>query len=301
MNKLICIYILLIAIYSCDTNSGNTINVAGIKTTYILRSGSEIKHKEEHFDSLGNCIKEIYFGSRPGDTVSIVENTYAVTLLLQSIEKNPSGEIQQTTINQYENTYLSQKIVVRHADTMLIQNFTYHDNGNIKREVTQFPQGKTTPVINIRNYDKKGNPETTYDQIYEDSSMIVLGRYEMTSFNNTYDTSSNRLIKVVATKLLGYYEMADTLFEIMYNYDHEGNLLAENYRNKFAKDSPDSISYRYSSSKMLVNKIAYSSPTRKSELELQSDTTYYQYDALGRLIKERSSLSGNGYRIEYSN
>ena len=124
-----------------------------------------------------------------------MENSYAVTLVLQSIEKNRNGEIQQTTIHHYDNTNLSQKIVIRHDDTMLIQNYSYYDNGNIKREITLYPQETITPVINIRNYDIKGNPETTYDQIYEDSTMIVLGRYEMTSYINTNEKSQNHLVK----------------------------------------------------------------------------------------------------------
>ena len=297
MNKLICIYILLIAIYSCDTNSGNTINVAGIKTTYILRSGSEIKHKEEHFDSLGNCIKEIYFGSRPGDTVSIVENTYAVALLLQSIEKNRLGEIQQTTINHYDNTYLKEKIIIRKDDTMLIQNFIYHANGNLKREITQFPQGKTTPVISIRNYDLKGNPETTYDQIYEDSSMIVLGRYEMTSFNNTYDTSSNRLLKVVATKLLGYYEMADTLYITSFNHDSLGRLIKQNNLLKPSNEVPDSIQFEYTDNGLILYKISYYSSgdiTGHNNI----DSTFYLYNKKDQLIGEQDT-NGLNYRYEY--
>ena len=98
MNKLPIIVILLFVFNSCKTKTEDPILVAEIKTTYIVRSDDEIKHKEEYFDSLGNCIKEIYYGSNSGDTVSIVENSYAVTLLLQSIEKNRNGEIQQTTI-----------------------------------------------------------------------------------------------------------------------------------------------------------------------------------------------------------
>ena len=225
MNKVTLIVILLFVLNSCKTKTEDPILVAEIKTTYIVRSDDEIKHKEEYFDSLGNCIKEIYYGSNSGDTVSIVENSYAVTLLLQSIEKNRNGEIQQTTIHHYDNTNLSQKIVIRHDDTMLIQNYSYYDNGNIKREITLYPQETITPVINIRNYDIKGNPETTYDQIYEDSTMIVLGRYEMTSYINTYDTSSNRLVKVVATKLFGYYEITDTLYITSFKYDSLGIIL----------------------------------------------------------------------------
>ena len=257
MNKLPIIVILLFVFNSCKTKTEDPILVAEIKTTYIVRSDDEIKHKEEYFDSLGNCIKEIYYGSNSGDTVSIVENSYAVTLLLQSIEKNRNGEIQQTTIHHYDNTNLSQKIVIRHDDTMLIQNYSYYDNGNIKREITLYPQETITPVINIRNYDIKGNPETTYDQIYEDSTMIVLGRYEMTSYINTYDTSSNRLVKVVATKLFGYYEITDTLYITSFKYDSLGNLITQNYSFNSNKDDPDSIQYEYKEKGFVLSKKSY--------------------------------------------
>ena len=297
MNKVNIIALILFVLYSCKTKTEDPMLVAEIKTTYIVRSDNEIKHKEEYFDSLGNCIKEIYYGSNSGDTVSIVENSYAVTLLLQSIEKNRNGEIQQTTIHHYDNTNLSQKIVIRHDDTMLIQNYSYYDNGNIKREITLYPQETITPVINIRNYDIKGNPETTYDQIYEDSTMIVLGRYEMTSYINTYDTSSNRLVKVVATKLFGYYEIADTLFVKTFKYEADGTLLAEINNRKYDKTTPDSIIYSYSEPGQLINKITYFTPGKKL---IESDTTYYQYDSRDRLIMEHSSLSGSGIKIQYS-
>ncbi|MBK7036340.1 MAG: hypothetical protein IPH42_08360 [Bacteroidetes bacterium] len=297
MNKLPIIVILLFVFNSCKTKTEDPILVAEIKTTYIVRSDDEIKHKEEYFDSLGNCIKEIYYGSNSGDTVSIVENSYAVTLLLQSIEKNRNGEIQQTTIHHYDNTNLSQKIVIRHDDTMLIQNYSYYDNGNIKREITLYPQETITPVINIRNYDIKGNPETTYDQIYEDSTMIVLGRYEMTSYINTYDTSSNRLVKVVATKLFGYYEITDTLYITSFKYDSLGNLITQNYSFNSNKDDPDSIQYEYKEKGFVLSKKSYFLDRNRSN---QNSTfiTFYVYDKKNRLIEEQNS-DGLSYRYEY--
>lgn len=301
MNKYIVFFVILFSIFSCKPNIDEPIKVSTIKTTYIINSGKEIKHRVEYYDTLGNCIKEIIFGSNSGDTVSIIENSFAVTLQLQSVEKNRSGEIQQTTINHYENTNLNEKIIIRNNDTMLIQNYTYHDNGNLKREVIQFPQGKVTPVINVRNYDIKGNPETIFDQIYVDSSMKVLGRYEMTSFNNTYDENTNRLSKVIATKLLGYYEETDTLFEKRYSYDDLGNIIKEYYPIKLTEEVPDSINYIYSDTGLLKNKISYYTTIKQSQPELQSDTIYYQYDTFERLIKEYSDFSGYGYRIEYSN
>ena len=297
MNKLPIIVILLFVFNSCKTKTEDPILVAEIKTTYIVRSDDEIKHKEEYFDSLGNCIKEIYYGSNSGDTVSIVENSYAVTLLLQSIEKNRNGEIQQTTIHHYDNTNLSQKIVIRHDDTMLIQNYSYYDNGNIKREITLYPQETITPVINIRNYDIKGNPETTYDQIYEDSTMIVLGRYEMTSYINTYDTSSNRLVKVVATKLFGYYEITDTLYITSFKYDSLGNLITQNYSFNSNKDDPDSIQYEYKEKGFVLSKKSFFLDRNRSN---QNSTfiTLYVYDKKNRLIEEQNS-DGLSYRYEY--
>ncbi|MBK7567272.1 MAG: hypothetical protein IPI31_05540 [Bacteroidetes bacterium] len=297
MNKVPLIVILLFVLNSCKTKTEDPILVAEIKTTYIVRSDNEIKHKEEYFDSLGNCIKEIYYGSNSGDTVSIVENSYAVTLLLQSIEKNRNGEIQQTTIHHYDNTNLSQKIVIRHEDTMLIQNYSYYDNGNIKREITLYPQETITPVINIRNYDIKGNPETTYDQIYEDSTMIVIGRYEMTSYINTYDTSSNRLVKVVATKLFGYYEITDTLYITSFKYDSLGNLITQNYSFNSNKDDPDSIQYEYKEKGFVLSKKSYFLDRNRSN---QNSTfiTLYVYDKKNRLIEEQNS-DGLSYRYEY--
>lgn len=297
MNKVSIIVILLFVYNSCKTKTEDPILVAEIKTTYIVRSDSEIKLKEEFFDSLGNCIKEIYYGSKPGDTVNIVENSYAVTLLLKSVEKNRNGEIQQTTIQHYDNTYLSQKIVIRHEDTLLIQNYSYHDNGNIKREITSYPQETTTPVINIRNYDIKGNPETTYDQIYEDSSMIVIGRYEMTSYINTYDSSSKRLAKVVATKLFGYYEIADTLYITSFKYDSLGNLITQNYSFNSNKDAPDSIQYEYTEKGLVQSKKSYFVNRNRSN---QNSTfiTLYVYDKKNRLIEEQNS-DGLSYRYEY--
>lgn len=297
MNKVTLIVILLFVLNSCKTKTEDPILVAEIKTTYIVRSDDEIKHKEEYFDSLGNCIKEIYYGSNSGDTVSIVENSYAVTLLLKSVEKNRNGEIQQTTVYHYDNNYLNQKIVIRHEDTMLIQNYSYYDNGNIKREITLYPQETITPVINIRNYDIKGNPETTYDQIYEDSTMIVLGRYEMTSYVNTYDTSSNRLVKVVATKLFGYYEITDTLYITSFKYDSLGNLITQNYSFNSNMDAPDSIQYEYKEKGFVLSKKSYFLDRNRSN---QNSTfiTLYVYDKKNRLIEEQNS-DGLSYRYEY--
>ncbi len=292
MNKFIVLLIIQIAISSCKPKSQNIVEVSEIKTTYIIRSGTEIKHKEEYFDSLGNCIKEIYFGSQAGDILRIVENKYAGTLLLQSIEKSAEGKISETVTNNYNNTHLILQTFEKNGDIKSKKSYIYYNNGNIKREVSEISE----VMISVINYDEKGNTETIFDQVYEDSTKTVLWKYMMTSFHNTYDTSGTRIIKNVCTKLMGYHEITDTLFIAEFDHDVFGNILLQRNIKTSVPGKPDSIRYQYSEKGYLESWISYTDPRTSG---YAADTTFYQYDSIGRRIGERNSTSGIEYRYEF--
>jgi len=294
MNKYLFFFILIYCFISCKSKQEETPSVFSTINTFIISNDIEIRNKEVCFDSLGNCIREIYFGSREGDTISSTEHKYTGTLLLESIEKNSKGKIVETRIYNYENTYLKQNTIIKEMDTILRKKYFYYSNGKIKREVTEFLQDKITPIIRINNFDEHGNIEKIYDQIYEDSTKLVLGRYELTSYNYTYDSTNNRIIKTVATKLFGYYEIADTLFIAKFDYDSSGNLSIQHNIKKTSKESPDSIHYNYSENGDLINRISYFTSNS------WADTVFYKFDNLGRKIGERNSTSGIEYRYVFS-
>ena len=184
------------------------------------------------------------------------------------------------------------------TDTLTTKYFSYYDNGSLKRTATVYNMEKNNPVTSVTYLDQYGNVEKIYNQIYEDSTKIVISRYEMQSYTNTYNTSG-KLEKSIGTMLFGYYESPDTLSVTTFQYDQFGNLIQQLNSKKTGIGQPDSIVYQYNYTNMLKQKIAYSTAKQKNEVVAIIDTTSYKYDSNKRLINEYSYLKKTGFEYSY--
>ena len=297
MNKILLIVGLLLLI-ACNNNKQQTPVTKSKKTTWQLSESTKICRQEDWFDESGNIIKSINYGNRANDTLSIINYYYSDDLLIEQLRINPDGKVMDKTIHLYTLGSLTGEIFVVGTDTLTTKYFSYYDNGSLKRTATVYNMEKNNPVTSVTYLDQYGNVEKIYNQIYEDSTKIVISRYEMQSYTNTYNTSG-KLEKSIGTMLFGYYESPDTLSVTTFQYDQFGNLIQQLNSKKTGIGQPDSIVYQYNSTNMLKQKIAYSTAKQKNEVVAIIDTTSYKYDSNKRLINEYSYLKKTGFEYSY--
>ncbi len=297
MNKILLIVGLLLLI-ACNNNKQQTPVTKSKKTTWQLSESTKICRQEDWFDESGNIIKSINYGNRANDTLSIINYYYSDDLLIEQLRINPDGKVMDKTIHLYTLGSLTGEIFVVGTDTLTTKYFSYYDNGSLKRTATVYNMEKNNPVTSVTYLDQYGNVEKIYNQIYEDSTKIVISRYEMQSYTNTYNTSG-KLEKSIGTMLFGYYESPDTLSVTTFQYDQFGNLIQQLNSKKTGIGQPDSIVYQYNSTNMLMQKIAYSTAKQKNEVVAIIDTTSYKYDSNKRLINEYSYLKKTGFEYSY--
>ena len=297
MNKILLIVGLLLLI-ACNNNKQQTPVTKSKKTTWQLSESTKICRQEDWFDESGNIIKSINYGNRANDTLSIINYYYSDDLLIEQLRINPDGKVMDKTIYLYTLGSLTGEIFVVGTDTLTTRYFSYYDNGSLKRTATVYNMEKNNPVTSVTYLDQYGNVEKIYNQIYEDSTKIVISRYEMQSYTNTYNTSG-KLEKSIGTMLFGYYESPDTLSVTTFQYDQFGNLIQQLNSKKTGIGQPDSIVYQYKSTNMLMQKIAYSTAKQKNEVVAIIDTTSYKYDSNKRLINEYSYLKKTGFEYSY--
>ena len=204
MNKILLIVGLLLLI-ACNNNKQQTPVTKSKKTTWQLSESTKICRQEDWFDESGNIIKSINYGNRANDTLSIINYYYSDDLLIEQLRINPDGKVMDKTIYLYTLGSLTGEIFVVGTDTLTTKYFSYYDNGSLKRTATVYNMEKNNPVTSVTYLDQYGNVEKIYNQIYEDSTKIVISRYEMQSYTNTYNTSG-KLEKSIGTMLFGYYE-----------------------------------------------------------------------------------------------
>ena len=297
MNKILLIVGLLLLI-ACNNNKQQTPVTKSKKTTWQLSESTKICRQADWFDESGNIIKSINYGNRANDTLSIINYYYSDDLLIEQLRIKPDGKVMDKTIYLYTLGSLTGEIFVVGTDTLTTKYFSYYDNGSLKRTATVYNMEKNNPVTSVTYLDQYGNVEKIYNQIYEDSTKIVISRYEMQSYTNTYNTSG-KLEKSIGTMLFGYYESPDTLSVTTFQYDQFGNLIQQLNSKKTGIGQPDSIVYQYNSTNMLMQKIAYSTAKQKNEVVAIIDTTSYKYDSNKRLINEYSYLKKTGFEYSY--
>lgn len=300
MNKRIVYLFLILTIAACKKKQQvKEPSVYSEKLTYVIAPAGELLRSEELFDETGNCIKEIQFGSRIEDTIKVIKNTYQDSLLMESIIYGAKNQVLQKIGYMYENDALIKQYSIKGNDTLSITYFTYYQNGRLQREVTEYPGNVKNPIITVSNYNKQGDLETIYKQIYEDSTQRVLTRYELNDFRNVYDKNSKKLIQVTATKLFGYYELTDTVFIINYKYDAAGNRILQKYKKNSTQGEADSIRFTYSENNLLVSQIRYTTKGKSTLSRVVADSVFYTYDDKNRLAAERNPL-GLGFRYAYT-
>lgn len=296
MNKLFLLFgCFLLA--ACGPESNNDLPVASRKITYYNDGEREICRQEDLFDAQNRIIQTFIFGNRANDTISIINYYYSGDLLTGFTTSNNNGEIVETLINDYTLGTLTGELVIRGNDTITIKKFSYFDTGKLMREVTEYPKEKFNPITVVKYYDRFGNLEKKYNQIYEDSTKVVLSRYEMQTFSNKYDSLDN-LIETAVTFLFGYYESADSISLTHYRYNESNKLTAQINTKKAANHNIDSIKYFYNEQDLLDYSIVYyASNKRAAPL---TDTASYVYDTNNRIVQEKYSFKGNGFRYVYT-
>ena len=297
MNKFILIVGLLV-LFSCNNKTPQTQVAHSKKITYQLSQANKICRQEDWFDESGKIIKTIHYGNRANDTLSIINYYYSGDLLVEQLRIKPDGKIMDKTVYHYTIGTLTGESFIIGADTLTTKYFTYYDNGSLKRTTTVYNMEKNNPVTTVTYLDEHGNVEKIYNQIYEDSTKIVLSRYEMQSYINTYN-NLGKLENSIGTMLFGYYETTDTISITSFRYDAVGNMIQQSNRKKTDSGEPDSIVYQYNATNLLTQKIAYSMVKQKNEVVSIIDTTSYIYDTNSRLIKEYSSLRKTGFMYSY--
>lgn len=297
MNKFILI-IGLLGLFSCNNKKPQTPVAHSKKITYQLSQANKICKQEDWFDESGKIIKTIHYGNRTNDTLSIINYYYSGDLLVEQLRTKPEGKIMDKTVYHYTLGSLTGESFIIGADTLTTKYFTYYDNGSLKRTTTVYNMEKNNPVTTVTYLDQQGNVEKIYNQIYEDSTKIVLSRYEMQSYTNSYN-KQGKLENSIGTMLFGYYESTDTISITTFRYDMAGNMTMQANRKKTDIGQPDSIAYLYNSTNLLTQKIAYLTATKKNEVVSIIDTTSYIYDTNSRLIKEYSTLKESGFMYTY--
>lgn len=297
MNKFILI-IGLLGLFSCNNKKPQTPVAHSKKITYQLSQANKICKQEDWFDESGKIIKTIHYGNRTNDTLSIINYYYSGDLLVEQLRTKPEGKIMDKTVYHYTLGSLTGESFIIGADTLTTKYFTYYDNGSLKRTTTVYNMEKNNPVTTVTYLDQQGNVEKIYNQIYEDSTKIVLSRYEMQSYTNSYN-KQGKLENSIGTMLFGYYESTDTISITTFRYDIAGNMTMQANRKKTDIGQADSIAYLYNSTNLLTQKIAYLTATKKNEVVSIIDTTSYIYDTNSRLIKEYSTLKESGFMYTY--
>lgn len=290
------LFILVISgIVACNAPEPKTINPVKQKFTFVLADDTSLLRSITKFDSADLPIQEIFFGNRKNDTIRVINYYYSGVLLVRKDELDRKGVLNEYFDYAYTNGILSGEVHVKGVDTLTVKYYTYAVDGSLRRETTVYPQEKINPIITVQYYDNKGNPEKIYTQIYEDSTKLVLTRYEMQSFKNTYN-SLQQLEKKEITYLFGYYESADTISVTSYRYNPSGKLSAQINNRKAAGDQTDSIQFIYNNKGELDKKITFLTTNNKKEAVSVIDTTSYTYDMNSQLTEELSTLNHTGFR-----
>lgn len=290
------LYVLLLSgIIACNSPEPTTFIPAKQKFTYLLADDTALLKNITKFDSAGLPIQEIFFGNRKNDTIRLINYYYSGELLVRKDELDRKGALNEYFDYTYTNGILSGEVHVKGVDTLTVKYYTYALDGSLRRETTVYPQEKINPITTVQYYDNKGNTEKIYTQIYEDSTKLVLTRYEMQSFKNTYN-SLQQLEKKEITYLFGYYESADTISVTSYRYNTSGKISAQINKRKAAGDLTDSIQFMYNTSGLLDKKVTFSTTNNKKEAISVIDTTSYTYDMNSQLTEEFSTLTNTGFR-----
>jgi len=298
MNKLYVVFILLV-LAGCTIKENVTPEFASRKLTYIFDGKREVCRQEDWFDKQNRIIQTINFGNRNNDTININKYYYSGDLLTARTTMKPTGELINARINEYTLGKLTGEIFYKGSDTITIKQFSYFENGKLKREVTTYPLEKINPITEVKYFDANGNLEKTYNQIYEDSTKLVWSRYEMQANNHIYD-SVGLLTQTTATMLFGYYEITDTISVTQYRYNENKDIEAQLNIRKSANENIDSIKYNYNERHLPNNVITYFSGAKNKKAAPLTDTVTYVYDTNNRIIKELFSMKGISFRYEYN-
>jgi RHS repeat-associated protein len=265
-------------------------DLAGNRTAIIDANGNKTTFT---YDSLNRLIKTT---DPEGNTINY---TYDPEGNMTSMTiKDSSGNVMTSTTYTYD--IYSRLIKTTHADGTYIEQ-TYDVRGNIltKKDengnITTFTYDALNRLVSVTdpnggvisyNYDSRGNLTSvtdangnittyTYDSL---NRLISITSPDTGTTTYTYDANGNLILKTDANGVT-----------ITYIYDVLNRLTAVQF-----PDSTQNITYTYDDPQY-QNSIG-----RLTSMTDPSGTTWYDYDKMGRVIKETKQINNLYYRTQYS-
>lgn len=269
-----------------------------INTYQILRSDTILRSVQYYSEGFRWLQQEVFY-SVGGAAFKKDVYHYTDTLLIQ-IESFSGDKLQRLVEQSWSGNRLMQRTESDGVKLISRTRYFWYPTGKIRREVTEYLYDPDNPIISVINYDKNGLRESMFRQIYEDSSRLVISRYEMDAWKRNNHPETGLPEEELHLHYFGYHESADTISLTAYRYSAQGQLLSEQYLVRGDPAMPDSVLYRYDTSGLkTVQFICY--PASVTGLkQARTDTIHYAYDASKRLISERFSESGLEILYRYS-
>lgn len=257
----------------------------------VVSDGDSTLRSSTYVDEQGRPLADLYYSAN-GKANRRIQYVYNDTLLIgirTYIQEELTHEVQQSYIGNrltYRNEYDKGNLI---SST----EYFYYPTGTLRRSVEDYAFQSDRPVTTVTNYDKQGNKTTVFRQIYEDKNKKVLSRYEMDDYKRNYTASGNLPSREIILVHFGYYDAADTISDIIYQYDEYSRKRATIYQKKGAVDLPDSSHFAYyPNNGQLHQQINYFGSTRQTNRQVIIDTLTYTYAENGDVASEVSSRSG---------
>lgn len=292
----ICLITAIGLLYACGDQQGKTDDIDLIKSTFQVGGNDTILKKQEVFNAQGQLIALYTFGSRKNDTVQRTIYIYDQEGL-KAVRVFDHNKLLREELHTTIGGRTMRVITMQAKDTVSVSDYTYFPTGTIKRMVVQYGYDASAPITVVTNYNAQGETESIYKQIYEDSTRVVLSRLEMDKFVHTYN-EAGQLVGSNGTFTFGYHEAPDSILNVTYQYDAQGRLIKTHHKIKGLVSTLDSIRYAYPNG-MEKYRIEYHTVKHREVPDQITDTIFSNYDEKGRLVFERSTMSGRTFLYTY--
>lgn len=282
-------FIVLLTSSGCKSKNEDQqeIDAAWMKTTILIDGQDSIVRQKDLYDAKDNLLATYILSARRIDTVTSAIYSYDKEGL-KRVTTYAHGKITHEELHTRVGGRLLHVVETDGADTLSITDYTYYSTGVMMREVKQYVYDSDAPVTIVTNYEKTGLKSSIFKQIYEDSSRIVLTRYEMDKFTHQFD-QQKRLIRTQSIFQFGYYEEADSTLDNRYVYNDKNQLIEENHAIKSAVDMPDKITYTYDEAGNMTSATYFAKTKPEYPFPDLIWSKKYTYDSQNRLTSETTS------------
>lgn len=293
-------FVALLTASGCTSNAeGNqVINAAWMKTTILIDGRDSIVRQKDLYDAKDNLLATYVLSAHKSDTVTSTIYTYYKEGL-QRITTYAQGKVTHEELHTRVGGRLLKIIETDGTDTLSISDYTYYSTGVMMREVKQYVYDADAPVTIVTNYEKTGLKSSIFKQIYEDSSRIVLTRYEMDKFTYQFD-EQKRLIRSQGIFQFGYYEEPDSTLDNRFVYNDKNQLIEEYHGIKSAADMPDKIIYAYDEAGNMTSATYFAKTKKEYPFPDLIWSKKYTYDSKNKLTGESTSNESTQRVYQYT-